>query len=124
MPKNPCIEKFFPELSKRYEELLKEGILSEREAAIKATLEEHKKVFDSLQKFKKDIGVAQEKYVPFDNSKEVKEINDRYNALIEGKNKGSEGESNIDNRSNTIREEGKYYIDKADLKYDKERKQF
>ena len=45
---NPCIEKFFPELSTRHEQLVKEG-LSDREAAIKAALEQHEKLFKDLE---------------------------------------------------------------------------
>ena len=103
---NPCIEKFFPELSSRHEQLVKEG-LSDREAAIKAALEQHEKIFKELQDFKKKIGVDQEKYVPFDNTKAIKEINDKYNPLIEDKKKGTKGELPLPKKEEPITEGSK-----------------
>lgn len=84
---NPCIEAHGNDSIKaRFKELV-DGGLSEREAGIKAAMEEHKTLFTELNKFKESIGVKlskeQKTYVSPDNSAKVKEITDKYNAKIE-----------------------------------------
>lgn len=83
---NPCIEEHAPHLSTRHKELVDSG-MSDREAAIKAALEEHQTIFNDLNKFKKSIGLKlskeQETYISPDTSPKVKEITDAYNAKIE-----------------------------------------
>lgn len=79
---NPCIVNNYPALAARHEELVKQG-MSDRDAAIKAATEEHKVLYNELNKFKKSIGVANDEYTPFDASKKIQEVHDKYNPLIE-----------------------------------------
>lgn len=79
---NPCIVNNYPALAARHEELVKQGV-PDRDAAIKAATEEHKVLYNELKKFKKSIGVANDEYTPFDASKKIQEVHDKYNPLIE-----------------------------------------
>lgn len=79
---NPCIVNNYPALAARHEELVKQGV-PDRDAAIKAATEEHKVLYNELKKFKKSIGVANVEYIPFDASKKIQEVHDKYNPLIE-----------------------------------------
>jgi|GEM_PF-1437529 len=83
---NPCIEKHYPELAARHEALVKTG-MSDKDAAMKAAMEEHEKLFNDLNKFKMSIGIKLNKdkrtYIKPDISSRVKEINDKYANLIE-----------------------------------------
>ena len=83
---NPCIEKHYPELAARHEALMKLGIMSDREAAIKVATEQHKVLHDELNNFKKSIGVNPTAYLPFDNTKEIQAVHDTYNPLIKAAN--------------------------------------
>lgn len=86
---NPCILKHFPTLSAKHEALVDKG-MGDKEAAIKVATDEHKRLHTELNSFKKTIGIATEKYTTTDNSKTIKEINDRYGKLIDEASKVKE----------------------------------
>lgn len=86
---NPCILKHFPTLSAKHEALVDKG-MGDKEAAIKVATDEHKRLHTELNSFKKTIGIATEKYTTADNSKTIKEINDRYGKLIDEASKVKE----------------------------------
>ena len=101
---NSCIGKHFSALGARHEALVKSG-LGDKEAAIKAVTEEHKRLHNELNSFKKKIGVATEKYVAFDSSKAVQAVKDNYNQQISVKQSikastegGIQGEVTITNK--------------------------
>mgnify|MGYP000709883563 CR=1 FL=1 len=77
-----CVKKHFPALEARYEALVNLP-MGEKEAAIKATIEEYEKLQEELNTFKKTIGVKEETYTPLDNLKEIQVIEDEYSKLIE-----------------------------------------
>lgn len=83
---NTCIVQHTPYLAARHKELVDSGV-PDKEAAIKVAIEEHKKLHDELNDFKKSISPDPKKFKPTeyvspDTSEKVKEIRDAYNAKI------------------------------------------
>lgn len=83
---NNCIVQHTPSLAARHKELVDSG-MQDKEAAIKVAIEEHKKLHDELNDFKKSISPDPKKFKPTeyvspDTSEKVKEITDRYNNII------------------------------------------
>jgi hypothetical protein len=64
-----------PHLRDKYQTMVASG-MSEPEAANKIILEEHKKLHNELNTFKKSINLKQDKYEPFDNSEKIKSLNE------------------------------------------------
>lgn len=83
-------------------EALVKGGVDERMAGIQVIKEFHKQLHDDLNKLKEAVGVKKDKYVPFDNSKSIKSIEDEYSKLIEEKNKalstGEQPVSSVENK--------------------------
>ena len=77
-----CIKKHFPTLETRFKDLVNLP-MGEKEATIKATIEEYERLQEELNNFKKTIGVKEEVYKTIDNSKEIQEITEDYSKLIE-----------------------------------------
>jgi hypothetical protein len=64
-----------PHLREKYQTMVASG-MSEPEAANKILLEEHKRLQNELNAFKKSIKLPQDKYEPFDNSEKIKSLNE------------------------------------------------
>ena len=79
---NPCIEEHAPHLATRFKELVDSG-MSDRDAAIKAALEDFEKLHGELNDFRKSIGLKKADYVNPDTFQKAKEITDAYNAKIQ-----------------------------------------
>jgi len=78
---NTCIEQHTPYLAARHKELVDSG-MPDKEAAYKVALEEHKKLHDELNDFKKSIGLKPSPYTAWDKSKEVEDIKKEYGIKI------------------------------------------
>jgi len=84
MPKIDCFTKHFPTLSTEFSNRVKEGMSDHEQklVGIELALEEHKKLNDKLNKFKKGIGIKKSEYTEPENFKKIKEINEEYNKNI------------------------------------------
>lgn len=80
-----CFDKIpIPGLKEKFQSRVKEGMSDkeQRELATEIAKEYHKELFDELNGLKKSLRLPQDKYEPFDNTKAVKEVNDKYDKLV------------------------------------------
>lgn len=83
MSKLNCFTKFGrDDLQELFDKEILKGNLSEKELASKILADEHKSLHDLLNSLKSKAGISTDEYVPFDNSTAVKEINDRYEKIV------------------------------------------
>lgn len=112
MMSRDCFEKYGRiDLSDRYDDLIKKG-MSGKEAGRQIVLDEHKKLFDQLNDFKKGIGLKKADYKLEDISPKLKYINDTHDKLVDEQNKIKEQQD----KENVIKEQEKIKKQEEDKK--------
>lgn len=112
MMSRDCFEKYGRiDLADRYDDLIKKG-MSDKEAGRQIVLDEHKKLFDQLNDFKKGIGLKKADYKSEDISQKIKSINETHDKLVDEQGKIKEQQD----KENVIKEQEKIKKQEEDKK--------